>query len=89
MARRSVVAPPATTASASSATDHGRGAPAASGGQAAAPAPAALIASHGAPVAQPERRRRGVARLVVGDQARSPVSATASAMAPRDVTAAS
>ena len=85
MARRSVVAPPAATASARSATHHGRGAPSASAARPVARAPA-LIASHG--TREPDGAGR-TSRDSSSGKARSPVSATASAIAPRDVTAAS
>ena len=66
MARRSVVAPPATTASARSATHHGRGAPSASAARPAARAPA-LIASHG--TREPDGAGRSLARFVVREGA--------------------
>ena len=85
MARRNVVAPPAATASASRVTHHGRGAPSASAARPAARA-TALIASHG--TREPDGAGR-TSRDSSSGNARRPVSATASAIAPRDVTAAS
>ena len=91
MARRSVVAPPATTASPSITIVHARGAPVHDSPRPSASA-ADATASGGTPNQWPSPNAAGAAFAACASssgQARSPVSATASAIAPVDVRARS